>query len=187
ETHVTTTDFKTQLHSLIQLQRTARTKEGVPDAATRRDRLMRAATMLARASDAIAAAVSEDFGHRSVEETRFETFGAVNAFRNAAAKVESWMQPAQHPALAPDAAARVEYIPLGVIGVIGPWNYPIMCVFAPLAGILAAGNRAIIKPSELTPRTSALLARLIAETFHPSEVAIMQGEAAEGAQFAAAP
>jgi coniferyl-aldehyde dehydrogenase len=119
--------------------------------------------MLAEAGDAITVAVSEDFGHRSAEETRFETFGAVNAFRHAAAKVENWMQPAQHPALAPDAEARVEYVPLGVIGVVGPWNYPIMCVFGPLAGILAAGNRAIIKPSELTPRTSALLARLIDE------------------------
>src|SRR5262249_11739008 len=83
--------------------------------------------------------------------------------------------------------ARVEFIPLGVIGVIGPWNYPIMCVFGPLAGILAAGNRAIIKPSEFTPRTSVLLARLVAETFHPSEVSIVHGEAAEGAAFSAAP
>jgi coniferyl-aldehyde dehydrogenase len=115
---VTTTDFKTQLHNLIELQRTAHAKERVPDAATRRDRLTRAATMLARASDAIAIAVSEDFGHRSAKETRFETFGAVNAFRHAAARVENWMQPAQHPALAPDAEARVEYIPLGVIGVV---------------------------------------------------------------------
>src|SRR5262249_41402023 len=180
-------DFKTHLHGLIQLQRTAHTKDGVPDAATRKDRLTRAATMLARASDALAGAVSEDYGHRSAEETRFETFGAVNAFRTAATKVEDWMQPAKHPALAPGAEARVEYIPLGVIGVIGPWNYPIMCVFAPLAGILAAGNRAIIKPSESTPRTSALLARLIAETFHPREVAIVHGEAAEGALFSAAP
>jgi coniferyl-aldehyde dehydrogenase len=143
--------------------------------------------MLARASDAIAVAVSEDFGHRSIEESRFETFGAVNAFRNAATNVENWMQPMRHPALAPGAEARVEYIPLGVIGVIGPWNYPIMCVFGPLAGILAAGNRSIIKPSEFTPRTSALLARLIAETFHPSELAIVHGEAAEGALFSAAP
>jgi coniferyl-aldehyde dehydrogenase len=184
---MTATDFKTQLHNLIQLQRTAHTKDGVPDAATRRDRLTRAATMLAQASDAIAVAVSEDFGHRSAEETRFETFGAVNAFRNAARRVENWMQPAQHPPLAADAEARVEYIPLGVIGIVGPWNYPIMCVFGPLAGILAAGNRAIIKPSEFTPRTSALLARLIAETFHPREVAIVQGEAAEGSLFSAAP
>jgi coniferyl-aldehyde dehydrogenase len=184
---VTTTDFKTQLHSLIQLQRIAYTKESVPDAATRRDRLTRAATMLTRASDAIAVAMSEDFGHRSAEETGFEIFGAVNAFRHAASRVENWMQPAQHPAMAPDAEARVEYIPLGVIGVVGPWNYPIMCVFGPLAGILAAGNRAVIKPSEFTPRASALLGRLIAETFDPSEVAIIQGGAVEGAAFSAAP
>ena len=184
---MTTMDFKTQLNRLIQLQRTAHTKEGFPDAATRRDRLTRAATMLARASNAIAVAVSEDFGHRSAEETRFETLGAINAFRNAATKVENWMQPARHLALAPDADARVEYIPLGVVGIVGPWNYPIMCVFGPLAGILAAGNRAIIKPSEFTPRTSALLAGLINESFHPSEVAIVQGDAAEGALFSAAP
>jgi coniferyl-aldehyde dehydrogenase len=187
EFQVTTTAFKTNLHGLIQLQRTAYTKEGVPEAATRKDRLTRAATMLARASDAVTVAVSEDFGHRSAEETRFEIFGAVNAFRNAAMKIENWMQPAQHPALAPDAEARVEYVPRGVIGLIGPWNYPIMCVFGPLAGILAAGNRAIIKPSELTPRTSALLALLIAETFHPSEIALVHGEASEGAVFSAAP
>lgn len=184
---MTVTGFKTQLHSLIQLQRAAHTKEGIPDAQTRKDRLMRASAMLAQASDAIVVAVSEDFGHRSVEETRFEIFGAVNSFRHAAASVENWMQPAQHPALAQGAQARVEYIPRGVVGVVGPWNYPIMCVFGPLAGILAAGNRAIIKPSEFTPRTSALLARLIAETFHPSEVAIVHGEAAEGALFSAAP
>jgi coniferyl-aldehyde dehydrogenase len=184
---MTDTHFDTQLHGLLQLQRTAQTLCGFPDAEKRSDRLTRAAAMLARSSDAIAAAVSEDFGNRSADETRFETFGALNALRNAAAKVESWMAPVQHAALAPDAEARVEHVPLGVVGVIGPWNYPIMCVFGPLAGVLAAGNRAIIKPSEFTPRTSALLGRLIAETFHPSEVAIMQGGAAEGAIFSAAP
>jgi coniferyl-aldehyde dehydrogenase len=184
---MTETHFKTQLHRLLQLQRTAQTLGGFPDAETRRDWLTRAGAMLARSSDAIAAAVSEDFGNRSADETRFETFGALNALRNAAAKVENWMQPEQYPALAPDAEARVEHVPLGVIGIIGPWNYPIMCVFGPLAGILAAGNRAIIKPSEFTPRTSALLGQLIAETFHPSEVAIVQGGAAEGAIFSAAP
>src|SRR5215813_11956358 len=97
--------------------------------------------MLVRASDTIANAVSEDFGHRSAEETRFEIFGAVNAFRHAATRVEDWMQHAGHPALVPDAEARVEYIPLGVIGIIGPWNYPIMCVFGPLAGTAQSSNR----------------------------------------------
>jgi coniferyl-aldehyde dehydrogenase len=184
---MTDSHYERQLHSLIRIQRKAQAQGGVPDAATRRDRLRRAETMLAGASDAIAAALSEDFGHRSVDETRFEIFGALNAFRYAAANVETWMQPERHTALAPDAEARVEYIPRGVVGIIGPWNYPIMCVFAPLAGVLAAGNRAVIKPSEFTPRTSALLDQLIAETFNPGEVAIMQGGAPEGAAFSAAP
>jgi coniferyl-aldehyde dehydrogenase len=184
---MTDSHFERQLHSLLRLQRAIQAKDGVPDSATRRDRLRRAETMLVHASDAIAAALSEDFGHRSIDETKFEIIGAVNAFRTAAAKVEDWMRPAHHPAMAADAEARVEYTPLGVIGIIGPWNYPIMCVFAPLAGVLAAGNRAIIKPSELTPRTSALLGRLITETFDPSEVAVVQGGAPEGAAFSAAP
>ena len=89
---MTETHFKTQLHSLIRLQRTAQTLEGFPDAEMRRDRLTRAAAILARSSDAIAGAVSADFGNRSIDETRFEIFGALNALRNAAAKVENWMQ-----------------------------------------------------------------------------------------------
>jgi coniferyl-aldehyde dehydrogenase len=184
---MTDSHFESQLHGLIQLQRAAQTRDGVPDAEVRRDRLERAAHMLRQASDTISAALSEDFGHRSTDETKFEIFGALNAFRTAATSVENWMQPMQRPALAPDAEARVEYAPLGVIGIIGPWNYPIMCVLAPLAGVLAAGNRAIIKPSELTPQTSALLGRLIAETFDPSELAVVHGGATEGAIFSAAP
>ena len=184
---MTGSQFESRLHNLIQLQRTAQVHDGVPDAETRKDRLMRAANFLERSSNDITVALSDDFGHRSADETRFEILGALNAFRNAAAKVENWMQPAHYPALAPDAEARVEYAPLGVVGIIGPWNYPIMCVFAPLAGILAAGNRAIIKPSELTLRTSALLDRLIAETFDPSELALVHGGAPEGATFSAAP
>jgi coniferyl-aldehyde dehydrogenase len=73
--------------------------------------------------------------------------------------------PAQHTALAPVAAARVEYVRLGVIGVIGFCNDPIMCIFGPLASVLAAGNRAVIRPSEFTQPTSALLGRPMSVTF----------------------
>src|SRR5262245_3457609 len=128
---MTDSHFESQLQGLIQVQRAAQIRDGVPGAETRRDRLSRAEIMLMQARDAIVAALSEDFGHRSAEETKFEIFGALNAFRTAAANVEDWMQPTQHTPLAPDAEARVEYVPLGVIGIIGPWNYPIMCVFAP--------------------------------------------------------
>ena len=85
------------------------------------------------------------------------------------------------------ASARVEYQPLGVIGIVAPWNYPLSLVLAPLATALAAGNRAMIKPSELTPATSDLLAKLVAETFSPEEVTVVLGDSAVGAAFAALP
>jgi hypothetical protein len=179
--------FEDNLNALIRLQRTAYLRDGFPTPQTRVERLERMAALLVENGDQIASALSRDFGHRSHDETRFEILGAVNALRTAATKVENWLKPVQCAPMAPDAEARVEYMPLGVVGVIGPWNFPIVCVFGPLAGILAAGNRAVVKPSEFTPATSKLLAQLIGDKFAPGEVSMVQGAAKEGATFAAAP
>ena len=84
-------------------------------------------------------------------------------------------------------SARIEYQPLGVIGVIAPWNYPFSLALAPLVTAIAAGNRSMIKPSEFTPATSDLLARLLAEIFPQEQVAVVTGDAAVGAAFAALP
>ena len=83
--------------------------------------------------------------------------------------------------------AHVEYQPLGVVGIVAPWNYPFSLALMPLATALAAGNRAMIKPSEFTPATSDVLAALIAETFSEDEVAVVTGDASVGAAFAALP
>jgi coniferyl-aldehyde dehydrogenase len=179
--------FQLNLHALIAAQRAAFVADGFPGASIRVDRLQRAAAMLVEHKEAIMSAVSADFGHRSQDETHLEIFGAVNAMRVAAANVAGWMRPEPYPALSADADARVERIPLGVVGVIGPWNFPVILNFGPLAGILAAGNRAILKPSELTPATSDLLGRLIAMAFHPTEVAMVSGGPPEGLVFARAP
>jgi coniferyl-aldehyde dehydrogenase len=72
-------------------------------------------------------------------------------------------------------SGRILYQPLGVVGIVSPWNYPVQLALSPLAGALAAGNRIMIKPSEITPRTSALLEKVIAEIFDPDEVAVVQG------------
>ena len=85
------------------------------------------------------------------------------------------------------ARAHVEYQPLGVVGIVAPWNYPLSLALMPLATALAAGNRAMIKPSELTPATSDVLVALIAETFSEDEVAVVTGDASIGAAFAALP
>jgi coniferyl-aldehyde dehydrogenase len=81
----------------------------------------------------------------------------------------------------------VEYQPKGAVGILSPWNFPVNLVFGPLAGVFAAGNRAMIKPSEFTPRTSALMAELFRTTFDESEVVVIEGDAEAGAAFAALP
>lgn len=180
-------DFSKQLESLIKAQRDSYNADGFPSAQLRIDRLNRAATLLVENKEAIAAALSEDYGHRSREETIIiDVFAAVASLRTAAAHVEDWMKPEFYEPLAAGAEARVEHVPLGVVGIIGPWNFPYNLTFAPLAGVLAAGNRAIIKPSEHTPRGSALMAKLIADAFHPNEVSVVLGGPSEGAEFAGA-
>jgi coniferyl-aldehyde dehydrogenase len=183
----TIAQYKIQLEGIIAAQRAAYDRDGFPDADTRIDRLQRAAALIANNRDLIVATISDDFGHRAREDTLAELFAAISGLRVAAENVRTWMQPEQRDALSPDAEARVEYTPLGVVGVIGPWNYPVTLTFNPLAGIVAAGNRAILKPSEFTPRFSELLARLIAESFSPDEVSVVLGGAEEGAAFTAAP
>lgn len=179
--------FSAQLDRVITSQRRAYDRDGFPSAAVRVDRLNRAADLLTTNREEIADALSDDYGYRSREETIIvDIFAAVGALRNAAANVETWMQPTFHEALAADAEARVEYIPLGVVGIIGPWNFPYYLTFAPLAGVLAAGNRAIIKPSEFTPNASALMAELVAATFEENEFTVTLGGPSEGADFAAA-
>ena len=105
--------------------------------------------------------------------------------------VARWMRPERRRASIPfrvfGAKARIEYQPLGVVGVISPWNFPIQLTFSPLAGILAAGNRVMIKPSEFTPQTSALMARAFAQQFDATEIAVVQGGPEAGAAFAGLP
>jgi coniferyl-aldehyde dehydrogenase len=180
-------EFSTKLGSLINGQRAAFIADGFPSAKVRIDRLDRAKRLLVENRDRIAEALSADFGNRSKEQTIIgDIFSSAGSLGHAAANIEAWMQAEKHEALAPDAEARIEYQPLGVVGVIGPWNFPYNLVFAPLAGILAAGNRAVLKPSEFTPEASKLMETLISSYFTRDEVAVVLGGAKEGAEFASA-
>ena len=85
------------------------------------------------------------------------------------------------------AKARIEYQPLGVVGVISPWNFPVNLTFTPLAGILAAGNRCMIKPSEYTPATSALMAEVFPTVFDATEICVVTGGPQVGADFSGLP
>jgi coniferyl-aldehyde dehydrogenase len=151
------------------------------------ERLERA---ILRRKDAIADAISKDFGNRSrVESLVAECFVTVQAIRYAREHLREWMEPEERQvgwAFMP-ASAEVLYQPLGVVGVIAPWNYPVQLALAPLVSILAAGNRCMIKPAEFTPTTGELLKDLIAETFDPDHVAVVTGGPEVGEAFSKLP
>jgi len=161
-----------------------------PSAAERRASLTRLLKAILAHQDELATAIDHDFGGRSKDEVLFsEIFVAVNAIRHARRNVKGWM--ASRPRhvgwpLQP-AEAFVLPQPLGVVGIIVPWNYPVFLSMAPLAGALAAGNRVLLKPSEFTPETSAVLARMISSTFPPDLVTVALGDVTVGRAFAALP
>ena len=178
------------LPGLLDRQRTGFLRHGPPSLAERRTNLKKLrAALLARRSD-FEAALDADFGHRSRHESAIMemlalTWGIDYLYEN----LRRFMRPEHRHVALPMRVARahVEYQPLGVIGIIAPWNYPLSLALMPLATALAAGNRAMIKPSELTPATSDLLVSLIADTFSEDEVAVVTGGASIGAAFAALP
>ncbi len=173
---------------LLALQRAAHRRDGTPDAAVRRDRLRRLERLVGDYFDRFAAAISDDFGNRSpVETLLLETMGAVGAIRYARRHVARWMKPERRRVGRNfwPGRAYVHHEPLGVVGIVSPWNYPLLLALSPLVDAIAAGNRAILKPSEQTPRFSALLASAIGATFAPEEVAVVIGGPDVGAAFAA--
>jgi acyl-CoA reductase-like NAD-dependent aldehyde dehydrogenase len=113
----------------------------------------------------------------------------LNSIRHAYRHVARWMacRPREIGWQLQPARAYVLPQPLGVIGIVAPWNYPVFLTAAPLAGALAAGNRAMIKPSEYAPRTAALLADILHRTFPRDLVAVVNGDAAAGREFVSLP
>ena len=132
----------------------------------------------------MAAAINADFGQRSVAESRIaEGMTVLSAIDHLLSHLRDWMRPSPVAAgwrLLP-ARAELRHVPLGVVGVISPWNYPVNLALIPLATAIAAGNHVLLKPSEHTPATSAWLAQLLAGVFPAERVAVVQG----GAEVAA--
>ncbi|MEA5669634.1 aldehyde dehydrogenase family protein, partial [Stenotrophomonas sp. MH1] len=161
-----------------------------PDHAQRRDDLqrLRAAfkARIGQMSDAIAA----DFGHRSRHESVIaDGMTVTGEIDHLLAHLRGWMKPERvgvgwrfWPA-----RAQVRAVPVGVVGVISPWNYPVNLALVPLATAIAAGNHVLLKPSEHTPQTSAFLQSLLAEVFPPERVSVVQGDAGVAAAFSALP
>jgi len=178
------------VRSTFALQRDAFSRATYPDAETR-DRWLAALGRLLRENiGAIAAAIASDFGHRSHRETELlEIFPSLEAVEHARRNLRGWMKPQRRRVSLWFQPGRAEVIaqPLGVIGIVVPWNYPIYLAVGPLVGALAAGNRAMVKMSELAPATGALLEALVAEHFRPDEVCVINGEVAIARAFGELP
>ena len=149
--------------------------EPAADLAGRLDRLARLRAVVADNEERFRQAISADFGHRSaVETTIAETMMVYSEIRHATKHLKSWMAPQRVATALQFLPARNRLIPqpLGVVGIIAPWNYPPQLTLAPAIGAIAAGNLVIIKPSELVPHFSALLKETVAAKFDATEVLI---------------
>jgi len=179
-----------RLTARLTAQRNAFNRAPYPSLQDRRARLRTLEDMIRRHQSAFCAAIEADFGQRPHHETELlEIAPLIGAIRHARRHLGRWMKP-ERRASAPEFLQlrnRVARQPLGVVGIMAPWNYPLYLCFAPLIDVLAAGNRAMIKPSEQTPRTSAAIAEAIGAAFTSDEVCVVNGGPEVAAQFAALP
>ena len=158
--------------------------------AKRVDQLGRLSKALEHFEDKIVQHVSEDFGHRSRMETLFgEIVATTGAISTARKDLRKWAQrrKVKTPLHMKPGHSYLLPQPLGVVGIISPWNYPFFLSLSPLAPAIAAGNRVMIKPSELTPRSSELLDEMMRWAFPEGEVSVHTGDVDTGAAFASLP
>lgn len=177
-----------RLADVFNRQKRAYLSDPNPSKAMRIDRLNTLEHIVLTHEQAFIEALSADFGHRSKHESAMldivSTLGAVRHLRK---NLGQWMKPRKMgtPLALQPASSYVQAQPLGVVGVITPWNFPVYLSFAGIATALAAGNRCMLKPSELTPRTSALMAQLLEDAFGEEVVAVIEGDATVAKAFSA--
>jgi len=175
-----------RMHDLFDAQRAAFRKAPMPSADERIQQLQALKQGILKHQQALIDAISDDFGRRSADETRLaEIMPSLEGIHYASKRVRRWMKPSRRRvgiAFQP-AKAQVVYQPLGVVGIIVPWNYPLFLAVGPLITALSDGNRAMIKMSESTPRTAEVLEQLLGEIFPQDHVAVVTGEADVGVAF----
>lgn len=184
----THTDF--DLAAMLDRQRHAFVENSAPERKARKASLVKLRAAVLSYRDALEAAASEDFGYRSRHETAMlELAVIIQSIDYLSRNLRRFMKPERrHVGMVyRSGSAHVEYQPLGVVGIMAPWNYPISLTLVPLATALASGNRAMLKPSELTPRTSEVIRQLIADTFSEDEVGVVLGGPEVGAAFSQLP
>ena len=181
------------LNEILEKQKKAHLREGPLSVETRKEWIDRCIALLIKYQNEIAEAISEDFGHRSTESSLLaDVAGSIGSLKSAKENIKKWVKPEKRK-VTPSilgllgAKLRLEYQPLGTVGVISPWNFPVTLTFGQLGSIFAAGNRAMIKPSEFTPKTSELMKKMFEEAFSEEEVAVFTGGPDLGEAFSSLP
>jgi len=188
-----------EMKRVLELQKRKHIEEGAPSFQLRKDRLDRAISMVNKYQKDVISALQDDFGNRDpVMSMATEIMSSVGPLEHAKKNLSKWMKPEKRRVGAPmpgagtilsllGAKAKIEYQPKGTVGCISPWNFPVNLVMAPLGGILAAGNRVMIKPSEISSSTSNVIKIMFEEFFDESEIAVFVGDPEVGAAFSALP
>lgn len=184
--------FPQPMDDVLRAMQLGHGQAGAVSAATRIDRLTRLMQLLDKHADAFCEALDQDFGGRppcvSLMNDILSTQGSLKYARS---NVRRWMKKDRRSGVLPfnlfGARVEVEHTPKGVVGILGAWNVPLFTTFAPLASVLAAGNCAMLKPSEFVPRTSALLESAIAEFFSPNEIQVITGSVEVSRAFSSLP
>ena len=178
--------LQSDLHSLLDMQRKAYAAHPFPPLAQRQQWLKSLRQLLSREREVLIDAISQDFSHRSPDETLFaELMPSLHSLDYTLKHLKRWMKPSSRSVgmMFQPASAKVVYQPVGVVGIIVPWNYPLYLAMGPLIGALAAGNRVMLKLSEFTPATGRLLKDLLGRIFPEDMVAVVLGEADVGVAF----
>ena len=180
------------LDAILAAQRAASESERPTPITVRKDRLDRAIRMMIDNAETFCTVLAADFGQRSRELTMLtDIISSIRSLKHARKYVARWSRRERRRLDFPlgllGARAWIDYQPKGVVGVIAPWNFPVQLTMSPLAGIFAAGNRAMVKTSEFTPRTAALFEEIAGRYFDPSELAFVSGGPEVGQAFSALP
>lgn len=182
-----TTADSDKLSKILNMQRAAFLRDGAPTLTQRRADLRKLKSALITRRKEIEDAVNKDFGHRSrYETTMIEVVGVIEGLKYLDKNLRKFMRPThRHVAIHMRfGKARIEYQPLGVVGVISPWNYPINLSLMPVVTAIAAGNRVMLKPSKFTPATNAVITAMISEIFPEEQMAVVNSD---GAAFSRLP
>lgn len=180
------------LSALLERQQQAVVGAGTVSAEVRRERIQQVINMVVAEHKSLVAAMAEDFGGRAESFSLMnDVLGSLGSLKHARDHLEGWLAPQSRTPFAPydqlGAQAQVMYQPKGSVGIIGTWNAPLFTLLSPLACVLGAGNRAILKPSEITPRTAQAIADAVAKHLDPEVVGVVTGGAEIGAAFSAQP